>query len=129
MPTAGGDEAGCQWVVAGRGAVGGRDLPPAGDAELLAQDVRMSLGRPRRDAEAIADLLVRATCRDQLDDLPLAGRDRRNRALEGLVHHGRDATSACDGPLFTERRIFGELHGASGRGGAAEGGLLASRIG
>src|SRR5207253_6434108 len=107
MPTAGvGHEASGQWIVAGRGAVGGRDLPPARDAELLAQDVRMSLGGSRRDAELFADFLVRATCRNQLDDLPLAGRDRRNRALEGLVHHGRDATSACAGPLFTKRRIF-----------------------
>ena len=29
-----------QWVVAGRGAVGGRDLSPTGHAELLAKDVR-----------------------------------------------------------------------------------------
>src|SRR5215471_3499060 len=98
-------EAGGQWVMAGGSAVRGRDLPPAGDAELLAQDVRMSLGRPRRYAEAFADFLVRAACCDQLDDLPLTGRDRRNRALEGLVH-SRDATNVSVGFLFTERRIF-----------------------
>src|SRR5581483_4951797 len=64
-----------QWVVARRGAVRGRDLAPPGDAEPL------------------TDLLVGAACRNQLDDLPLALRDRRDRVLEGFVHDSRDAIS------------------------------------
>jgi len=80
--------------VAGGSAVGGRDLAPPGNAKLLPQDVRMSFGRPRRDAEAFADFLIGTTHRNQLDDLPLASRDPRQRALESFVHDGCDAIGA-----------------------------------
>src|SRR5262249_36181294 len=113
-----------QWVVAGSSAVGGGDLAPPGDAELLPQNVRMSLGSSGRDAQPFADLLVRTPRRDQLDDLPLAGRDHRNRALQGLVHDGLDATSACRAALLTERGIFAPLHAASSLGTTHEAGLV-----
>ena len=48
-----------------------RDLPPPGHAELLPQDVGVSLRRARRDAETFAHFLVRAPGGDQLDDLSL----------------------------------------------------------
>src|SRR5215470_7853411 len=61
-----------EWVVSGQRPVRDRDLPPPCHAQLLAQDVRVRLGRTGRDAEQLADFLVGAAGRDQLDDLSLA---------------------------------------------------------
>src|SRR6266516_6657295 len=129
LPAAGLSHETCgQWIIAGRGAVSGRDLAAPGNTELLAEDVRMSLGGSRRDAESFADFLIRAACRDQLDDLPLAGRNRRNRAPEGLVHDGLDGTSTRSAPLLTERGIFGALHGATSRGTSHEARLVPTDV-
>src|SRR5215213_7941621 len=68
-------QASCEWVVACQQAVGDRDLTPAVDAELLTQDVAMRLRGARRDAERVADLLVRQSLRDQFDHLTLPWRD------------------------------------------------------
>src|SRR5438093_12998771 len=65
-------------IVAGHGAIRGRDLPPPGDAELLSQRIAVRLRRPRRDAEAFADFLVRTAGCDECDDLALASGDLRN---------------------------------------------------
>src|SRR5436190_19917339 len=71
-----------QWVAAGQRAIGTRDLPAPGAAELLAEHVRVSLRRPRRDAETACDLVVRATVSDQLDHLTLPIRDDRRALMQ-----------------------------------------------
>ncbi len=50
---------------------GGWNLAPPRHAELLTEDVGMRFRRSRRDAEPVADLLVRAAAGDQLHDLQL----------------------------------------------------------
>src|SRR3954451_22368718 len=75
-------------VLAGQCPVRHRDLAPPGYAELLPQDVGVGLGRARGDAKALTDFFVRATCRDQLDDLALPLGDRGKRVPECVVHSG-----------------------------------------
>jgi hypothetical protein len=85
-----------------------RDLSPPRDTELLPQRVGMRLRRPRRDAKAPADLVVRASGRYQLDDLPLTLGDRGRHVCAGGVHGGDANTGPAATPL-TERRIFAAL--------------------
>src|SRR5436190_15279260 len=59
-------------VFAGERLERGRDLPPPRHAELLTQHVAVCFRRSGRDAETLADLVVRAPARDQRDDLELA---------------------------------------------------------
>jgi hypothetical protein len=68
-------EASVERVVSREQPIGRRDLATPRDTELLAKDICMRLRRTRRDAEAVTDLLVRASRRDQRDDLALAVRD------------------------------------------------------
>jgi len=58
-------------VLAGRVSECERDLPPSADPQLGAQNVRVRFRRPRRHAEPLRDLDVRATLSDQLDYLSL----------------------------------------------------------
>lgn len=91
-------------VLASQRAVGMRDLPSPRHAELLTKNVAVRLRRSWRDAEPLSNLLVRATGRDQLHDLPLSrGQNRRAR----LQHrrHSRDANNGVLACLLTERRI------------------------
>ena len=83
---------------------GGRDLPPARYAKFLAKDVAMRLRSPRRDAEPLSDLFVRAAQRDQLDHLalPLGQRDIRS---VGGAFHGRDATPRVPRQPSADRSI------------------------
>src|SRR5262245_17756786 len=101
-----GSEAFWEGVLSGQRSVRARDLPAAGAAELLAEHVRMSLRRPRRDAEPASDLLVRAPIGDQLDHLALPFRDDR-RALVQHFDHGGDANNGPAACLLVGRRIFG----------------------
>jgi len=48
----------------------------------------VSLRRPRRDAEATADFLVRATFSDELDHLTLPIRDDRRPLMKQFDHAG-----------------------------------------
>src|SRR5918911_2185727 len=75
-----------EGIHAGEESIRDGDLAPAGDAELLAQDVRMRLHGARSDAELLRDLLVREALRDELDDLPLAARERRGPLPQRLRH-------------------------------------------
>src|SRR5207248_11720806 len=68
-----------EGVLPGRGAIRSRNLPPPRHAELLSQRVAVRLRRPRRNAEALSDFLVRTAGCDQCDDLSLAGSDLRDR--------------------------------------------------
>ena len=68
-------QARCQRVFTREQSEGDRDLPAARDAQLLPQNVAVSLRRPRRDAESDADFVVRQTLGDQLDDLALTRSD------------------------------------------------------
>ena len=82
-------EASCERVVARDRPVRNRDLPASGDAELLTQDVRVSLRRPGGDAKALADFVVRAPGCDELDDLTLPLGDRGEGLAECVVHRVR----------------------------------------
>ena len=93
-----------EGIHAGQEAIGDGDLAPTGNAELLAQDVGMRLHGTRRDAQLLADLLVREACRDELDDLTLAVRERRCSLRERLVH-AAELTTCCTGATFVERSI------------------------
>ena len=64
-------------VLAGQKAVGDRDLSASRDAKLLAKDVAMRLRGSRRDAESLADFLVRIASSDKFDDLALPLGDAR----------------------------------------------------
>ena len=61
-----------EGVLAGERLERGRNLPPPRHAELLAQHIAMRLRRSGRDAETLSDLVVRASARDQHNDLELA---------------------------------------------------------
>src|SRR2546423_10213114 len=63
-----------EGIHAGEESIRDGDLPPAGDAELLAQHLGMRPHRARGNAELLRDLLGREALRDQFDDLPLAAR-------------------------------------------------------
>src|SRR5436190_8157247 len=93
-----------EGVVAREETVGERDLPPARYAELLAQHVAMRLGRARRDAELLAELLVGQTLCDQPDHLQLA---RGDRFMISECLHGREATAAVQMRPLTKGRISG----------------------
>ena len=101
-----------EWIVARNGHVCRRDLPPPGDAELLPQDVGVSLRRSRRDAEANTHLLVRAPGGDELDDFPLLG-VIVGIALFRVSYMGGEATGARPSCLVTEGSIFGHYAGRS----------------
>ena len=58
----------------------------------------MRLRRSWRDAEPLSNLLVRATCRNQLHDLLLT-RSQRGRALQHR-RHGRDANNVVSERLL-----------------------------
>jgi hypothetical protein len=83
-------EASRERVVAGYRSIGHRDLPASGDPELLSQDIRMRLRRSRGDAQALADLVVRAPGGDELDDLALPLGDRGEGVPQCVVHEGRN---------------------------------------
>jgi hypothetical protein len=70
-------------------AVGRWDLPPARHTELLSKRVGVSLSRARRDVEVMRDLLVRAACRNQGDDLALPGGDPWSRTEQCSGHARR----------------------------------------
>src|ERR671938_59450 len=91
-------------IHAGQKPIRDGDLAPAGHAELLTQDVGMRLHRTRRDAQLLADLLIREACRDELDDLTLAVRERRCSLRERVVH-AAGLTTCCTGATFVERSI------------------------
>ncbi len=65
-------EASVERVISRQQPVGRRDLPTPRDAELLAEHVCVCLRRSGRDAEAVTDLLVRASRGDQRYDLALS---------------------------------------------------------
>src|SRR5579864_3949871 len=83
---------------------GGRDLPPARYAQLLAKDVAMRLRSSRRDAKPLPDLFVRAPERDQLDHLPLP-LGERELAPVTASRHGADATPGTLRPPLADRSI------------------------
>ncbi len=74
----------------------------------------MSLRRPGRDPEPRSDLVVRAAHGDQLDDLPLALRDRRERCLFVVVHTATlvlaSALSHRPKGVIDETRLMEGLH-------------------
>jgi hypothetical protein len=61
-------------------------LPTPRDAELLAEHVCVCFRRPGRDAEAVTDLLVRASRRDQRNDLTLSRCDFGPFPMKDLLH-------------------------------------------
>ena len=65
----------------------------------------MRLHGSRRDAQLVRDLLVREALRDELDDLPLAIRERRCSLRQRLVH-AAELTTCCTRATFIERRIW-----------------------
>jgi len=65
-------EALVERVISRDQPIGGRDLSTPRNAELLAQDIRVRLRSTWRDAEAVTDLLVGASRRDQRDDFALS---------------------------------------------------------
>ncbi len=69
-------EALCQGVVAREHPIRQRNLPSPRHAELQPQRVAVCFRRSRRDPELDAYLFVRATSRDQFDDLLLTRGDR-----------------------------------------------------
>jgi hypothetical protein len=62
------------------------NLPTATHTQLRAQRVRMRLRCPGRDTEPLADLVVRAPCRDQRNDFTLP-RCQARLSLERLSDH------------------------------------------
>ncbi len=79
-------EASRKGVFACEEPVGDWDLAPPGDAELLPKHIAMCLGGSRRDAQSLADLLVRATGGNQLDDLKLPWGDARRDPRKCFLH-------------------------------------------
>jgi hypothetical protein len=79
-------EASIERVVTREQPVGRRDLATPRDTELLAEDICVRLRRPRRDAEAVTDLLVRATRRDQRDYFALSSREFGLFPMKDLMH-------------------------------------------
>ena len=80
-----------QGVFAREEAIGERDLPPALDAELLAEHVAVRLRGSRRDAERVAELVIGQPLGDQLDHLSLPVGDQR--WISECLHAG-DANDA-----------------------------------
>jgi hypothetical protein len=83
-------EASRERVVAGDRPVRHWDLPASCDPELLSEDVRVCFRRPRRNAKALADFVIRAPGGDELDDLPLPLGDRGEGVPQCVVHGGRN---------------------------------------
>src|SRR5688572_10408408 len=81
-----GAEALRERIVAREGEIGDGYLPPARDAELLAQHVAMCLGGSWGDPEPLADLVVRAAGGDQHDHLTLPLGDR-HLPLDHCIRH------------------------------------------
>src|SRR5881397_2647471 len=106
VPGCGGSrsEASRERVVAGEEPIGDGNLTPSGDPELLPKDVAMRLRRSRRDAESLADLVVREAGCDQLDNLALPVGDLQ-RPLVQYLCHAVDANNGLAGCTLTERRI------------------------
>ena len=77
-----------EGVPAGEGSVRAGDLPTARTAELLPQDVRVSLCGSRRNAETPRYLIVRASGGDQLDHLKLPICDHRRPLMQDCDHAG-----------------------------------------
>ena len=102
-------EASRQRVLSGYRPVRHGDLSASGDTELLAQNVRMSLRCSRRNAEALAHFVVRATGGDELYDLPLPLRDGRKRVSQCVVH-GKRSYSARRRLTIDRKAYFEELH-------------------
>jgi hypothetical protein len=71
-----------EWAFASGVPKSKRNVTPPGDPELGAKNVGMSLRCSRRDAQALRDLEVRTSFRDELDHLALAGSELL------LVGHG-----------------------------------------
>src|SRR3954471_16657584 len=71
-----------------------RNLPPPRYAELLTEHVAVGFRRPRRDTEALANLLVRAAERDEHDHLALPIGQGELGAVRALLH-GHDATPSA----------------------------------
>lgn len=69
--------------------VGDRDLSAPGDAKFLSKHVAMRLRRSRRDAESLANFLIRAPSGDEFDDLALPLCDGRWNLSERLLHGRR----------------------------------------
>jgi hypothetical protein len=76
-------------VIARECPVRHRNLASPGHTQLLPEDIRMGLRRSRRDAEALAYLLVGAPRGDELDDLALPLGDRGERVSQCVVHDGQ----------------------------------------
>jgi hypothetical protein len=94
-----------QRILACQEPKGDRDLASTPHAELLPQDVAVSLGGSGGDPEPRSDLIVRAAGCDERDDLALAIRDRRSPSFRDQLHHGRDRTPSIEGRLFLTRCI------------------------
>ena len=109
VPGCGGSrsEASCERVVAGEQPIGDGDLTPSSHSELLPEDVAMRFRRPRRDAQPLADLVVRETLCDQLDDLALPVGDLQLPLVQYLCHVA-DANNGSAGCTLAERRIRAE---------------------
>ena len=86
-------EAGGEGIPPRQRPVRDRDLTSSGHTELLPQRVAMRLRRPWRDAQVLADLRVRASGCDQLDDLPLTLGDLR-RCVRRRLNHAATVTAA-----------------------------------
>ena len=106
-----GSEASRERVVAGEQPIGDGNLTPARHAELLPEDVAVRLRRPRRDAQPLADLVVRETLCDQLDDLALPLGDLQLPLVQYLCHvaEANNGPAACTLP---ERCIRTEYTGS-----------------
>ena len=107
-------EASRKRVFPGEQSVSDRNLPTPGDAELP-EHVAMCLGGSWRDAQPLADLLVRATRGDQLDDLELTRCDARRDLMSASCMQAKLTTHDARG-LLTERRIWRTTTPLSARG-------------
>lgn len=76
-----------QRILSGQKAERDRDLASAPYTELLPQHVAVRLGRSGGDSESRSDLVVRASRRDQRDDLALALRDPLRPSLRDQLDH------------------------------------------
>jgi len=93
-----------QGVVPCQSPVCDRDLASPLDTKLVPESVGVGLRGPRGDSERCADLVVRATCGDELDHLTLALCDRRGSVDQGAVH-GVDANTGQVHQPLAERCI------------------------
>src|SRR3954453_23374145 len=94
--------------------VGGGNLPPPRHSELLTKDIAMRLDGASGDAESLANLLVGAAERDELDHLALPLRESRVR-ITGSACHGSEPTRDATRQPLAEGSIRWGLD-AGGRG-------------